>query len=275
MRAGAAGCERPTRTPRPSRRSRPRSRQGERSCACPAGAFAATTFAASEDATIGAMSCEPHRGCSFGAGVAAVLVRPDRDVLGAVIRGEVLAAQRERGGQERDAGGGDLARGRARASSGAGRARRRQYRESRRARSAARTGSAPAGSPGAPSGEARTPRRARSARAGPASAAAAAGARCGLRPDATVSDAVLVAHRAAPRRRPVHEHAVLERHPAEPDWCLVHVQTLAASARSACLEHVAAGPRSSGLPSISTSGISSRTDDEVKASSAASSRSSG
>ena len=34
----------------------------------PAGAFAATTFAASDDATIGAMSCEPQRGCSFGAG---------------------------------------------------------------------------------------------------------------------------------------------------------------------------------------------------------------
>jgi hypothetical protein len=35
----------------------------------PAGAFAATTFTASDDATIGGMSCEPQRGCSFGAGV--------------------------------------------------------------------------------------------------------------------------------------------------------------------------------------------------------------
>ena len=37
------------------------------SCRVPAGAFEATTLAARDDATIGAMSCDPQRGCSFGA----------------------------------------------------------------------------------------------------------------------------------------------------------------------------------------------------------------
>ena len=58
----------------------------------------------------GAMSCEPQRGCSFGAGVAAVLVRPDRDVLGPVVGGELWAPQGERRREERDAGGRELPR---------------------------------------------------------------------------------------------------------------------------------------------------------------------
>ena len=62
----------------------------------PGGAFAATTLAARDVATIGAISCEPHRGCSLGAGVPAVLVGTDRDVLGPVVGGEVGTSQGQR-----------------------------------------------------------------------------------------------------------------------------------------------------------------------------------
>ena len=89
-----------------------------------------------------------------------------------------------------------------------------------------------------------------------------------------MQDAVPVPDRAAPRRRPVHENAVLQRHPSEPNGCLSHAHTVAVRSRSAAWSTSAAGPRPIARPSISTSGMNSRTDDDVNASSAPSSCSS-
>ena len=111
----------------------------------------------------------------------------------------------------------------------------------------------------------------------------------GLRPRRGLDRAVRQAHRGAPRRRPVNQNAVLERHSAEAK--LGHPVTVARPharpvAGNACAQARASsrrrrwrssaasrGPYS--RPSTVATGITSRTDDDVNTSSASSSRSSG
>ena len=76
-------------------------------------------------------------------------------------------------------------------------------------------------------------------------------------------------HGARPGLRAVHEHAVRERHPTEPDADLAHRRERSRSA--ACSRAASrAGPRRRrpALPSSETTGITSRTDEVVNASSA-------
>ena len=177
----------------------------------------------------GRRDAPPQRSCSFVRALA-VLVRADRDVLGAVVRGELGAAQREHRRRERQ-------QRRARSSRASGRSRRALANASTattapRPSTRARAGSASAASPPAarasPAAAARTPRRAAPARAAAGSHARRAEA---LAPrDATFELTVRRADGAGPRRRPVHEHAVRERHPAEPHL-LLHLGELKRTSR--------------------------------------------
>ena len=97
----------------------------------------------------------------------------------------------------------------------------------------------------------------------------ATGARRGFVAGRDVQRAVLVAHGASPRSRPVHEHAVLKRHPSEPDRCLTHAQTLAASSLSAAC-NVGRRPAGKRAPVDLDERHEPRTEDDVKASSASS-----
>ena len=76
----------------------------------PAGAFAATTFAASEDATIGAMNCEPQRGCSFGAGSPPFSYVPIEMCSAPWYAARIRPAELRGCGKEGDTGGGYLTR---------------------------------------------------------------------------------------------------------------------------------------------------------------------
>ena len=152
----------------------------------------------------------------------AVLVRADRDVLGAVIRGELRAAQREHGRREREQprekllrGGpqalrlADAAHGDRRAptiDASDARALHRQLRGRQRALHLRQQRQ-----------RLREPRRARAG-----TAPFTLDARKRLRADATsISPSSLrIAH--AHEVGPVHEHAVRERHAAEPDLLVAH-----------------------------------------------------
>ena len=97
------------------------------------------------------------------------------------------------------------------------------------------------------------------------------GANSRLRADATLISPSSFRIAQRPRVRPVHEHAVREGHPAETNL-VAHARSVApAACLSAAWSSSAAGPREIGAPSSSSTGITSRTDDDVKASSAASS----
>ena len=270
-RADASGCARPRedldRAPDGAGRA-----HEAREVARSPGAFAATTFAASEDATIGAMAGAAAR-VLLEAMLAAVLVRADRDVLGADGKRRDPAAEREGCGKKSNTGSGYLTRP----------AESRDRRSMRAATAVPKIAASTlgfsnrkraCGERGARWGGARTPPRARSAHGGPACAGEPRepGAACGGR---DVERAVLVAHGASPRSRPVHEHAVLKRHPSEPDRCLSHAQTLPAVLPQRRLQRVGRRPAGKRAPvDLDERHESSRTEDDVKAS-ASSTRSRG
>ena len=247
----------------------PRSRAKPRAAA---GAFAAATFAASEETSIGPMSCEPQRGCSLGARSPSFSYGPDRDVLGTVVLGKPGPPEREGGRQQAHRTGRQLLpagrQGGSAQSSGDHRGRddRSDDRRPGKRKTGLRKRSVHDGEQGKGFGE---PQR-------------AAQHRCvdGL-PEARllsgrdVQHPVLAAYRRSPGGGAVDEHAVLQRHPTEPNVLLFHDQRVAASSRSARWSVSAAGPRPSRRPSISTTGMISRTDEEVNASSAPRTSSSG
>ena len=205
----------------------------------------------------------------------AVLVASDRDVLGTVIRGELRPAQRERRRRERHEPGEQLLRDGAQ--------------PRRLADTANGYGGGDHRGRDAPALHRQPGRRQRALhlrqqreRLGETGRAAqerldtfAAWKRfCA---DATSMRRPRV-DRARPRRRPVHEHAVRQRHPAEADLLVAHRSSgYPAVARSArCRPGRRSGrPSADRAPSTATTGITSRTDDERKASSAPSSRSRG
>ena len=130
----------------------------------------------------------------------AVLVRPDRDVLGAVVGGELAAAQREQRRRERERAGDELARGRAR-----GRSERRTTWTVTALASVAASTRGPLErqarlrqAPAQLGEERRTTRRAAAARAGTGSSRR--GAKSRLRPDATLTSPSSL--------RTAHAHAV-------------------------------------------------------------------
>ena len=105
----------------------------------------------------------------------AVLVRPDRDVLGAVVRGELSLAKREQRRREGKRSRGELLYRRRKACLAGWRVRRRRQRRARRAPWAAGTRSEPGegcGEPGAARAAPRAAAPARAARAGSPAAAA-------------------------------------------------------------------------------------------------------
>ena len=206
----------------------------------------------------------------------AVLVRADRDVLGAVVRGELRAPHREhrrcKGKQPRH----ELLRSgpQARLANGAHGDRRGRHRDEhapalhrhlrpRQRPLHLRQQRERLGEPRRPAEQ-----RARDARRAKA-----------LQCRRDLDLAVGVADRARPGARAVHEHAVRESHAAEADLLVAHrSRGYPAADRSARCSDSAAGP---GLPSpicaasIATTGITSRIEEVRNASSAASSRSSG
>ena len=195
---------------RHGRGAEPRGRAGSA-----AGARLASRLPAVVVARSGPTRCEPQRSCSRGARLA-VLVAADRDVLGAVVGGERAVAQR-------------------RAAPGASESEPADQLLRRRRR--AGCGARPRGRRCAPTIEAATPpslerqRASGSARLSAGRTAKASASRAGprsqgcwtrepisrLRRAATLTLAVVGADGAGPGGRPVDEHAVRERHPAEPD----------------------------------------------------------
>ena len=83
--------------------------------------------------------------------------------------------------------------------------------------------------------------------------------------------AALRADRARPRGRPVHEHAVRERHPAEVQLLRHRLKRTHRASSSRRWRSTAAGPRESSRPSTATTGTTSRTAELANASSARSS----
>ena len=79
------------------------------------------------------------------------------------------------------------------------------------------------------------------------------------------------ADRAGPGARAVHEHAVRERHAAEPDLLPLTAGSVAGARPAAARLQGRGGRRRSGVPSTATTGITSRIDEVVNASSAAAS----
>ena len=199
----------------------------------------------------------------------AVLVRPDRDVLGAVVGGELAAAERHHRGRERERSREELACGAAesrRAAHGLDgeRAHDRGCDHGRALERQPRLRQLPA-QLGEHRERLRQPERAAQERL------LDAGCEQPLARGRDLDLAVVVPDRAGPGVRPVHEHAVREGHPAETNL-VAHARSVAPAARlSAAWSSSAAGPRAIGAPSSSVTGITSRTDEDVKASSAASS----
>ena len=167
--------------------------------------------------------------------ILAVLVRPDGDVLGAVVLGEVRAAQRHGGRADGQSGRDGLL-----ASAGENllaRTRRRPQRapdHGRRPRRGAGTAAAPREGGAEPRAEARRPRPAAPGRAGAGSRSSDRAQR--LLPGGDLQRPVLAAHGAGPVAGPVDEHPVAERHPPEPNLaprspfeCTYHVQEEAGS----------------------------------------------
>ena len=145
----------------------------------------------------------------------AVLVRADRDVLGAVIRGELAAAQRERRGREREGAREQFARERSqpRPLDGLEHDSAADHRGEHAA--AAPSGAAPPGSAALDLrqqrerlGEPRRPAQQRVPDRGGAEP---------LAPRHDLQLAVVGPHRAGPGLGPVHEDAVRKRHATEPD----------------------------------------------------------
>ena len=154
----------------------------------------------------------------------AVLVRPDRDVLGAVVGGELGAAERQHRRRERE-----RARRAARCAAGPSRrASARRWTASAVATIAPST-SGPleraAAPPAARAGSGAGAANASSRRAGPRSSgfvtSAPRSASCARRDPEL---AVVGADGDRPGGRPVHEHAVLQRHPAEADLLVGHAK---------------------------------------------------
>ena len=152
----------------------------------------------------------------------AVLVRPDRDVLGAVVGGEVALAEREQRRCQRECSGGELLHGRGKTSLADG--------TSGDPRSGER-----GEHPGPLEGKARLGRLRRtrgstssasSSRAGPAQQGPVPRQQP-LRAARDVNLAVVGPDCARPGRRPVDEHAVRERHPSQADLFLGHHDRLA------------------------------------------------
>ena len=149
----------------------------------------------------------------------AVLVAADRDVLGAVVGGKLATAQREHGRRKREHPADELGRERAQARRVLDRphderraAHRREHLRALKRQPCLRQPAVHLRQQREDLGDARRPTQERVLDLG--------------RPEALVLRghlqlAVLAAHRARPRIRAVHEHAVHERHPAEPDL-LVH-----------------------------------------------------
>ena len=169
----------------------------------------------------GPTRCEPQRSCSLSRGLA-VLVGADRDVLRAVVGGELGAAQRDGSGSEgRDRGDDLLARPGDRLfepraiwvtaapaiiAVSTARPLERELRAGEPATHAAAAARSPP-------------------RGGPARARAGSldlGRAEALELGRDLEPPVGQADRAGPGVRPVHEHAVRERHPAEPDRLLGH-----------------------------------------------------
>ena len=173
----------------------------------------------------------------------AVLVAADRDVLGAVVGGQLAAAQREHGRRNREQRGDRAPARRRRASTGGSRSRRRRCRASRRARAAARRAAAPPAARASPAAAARAPRQAWRARG--SSGLLMREACRPLRRATTLTSPLVGADRARPGRRPVHEHAVAERHTAEPDRSV----TAGRVAGARLVAAPAAGPRGRRRPS--------------------------
>ena len=196
----------------------------------------------------------------------AVLVRPDRDVLGAVVGGELAAAEREHGRRERERAREELARDVAEPVRAADDLDGHRARERRREHVGPLEGQPRLGQLAPQLGEDRErlgqphrpaqerlldPRREQPL------------ARGGHLDLARVG-----ADRAGPGGRPVHEHAVASAMPPRRILLLMRWSVATAARLSAACSSSAAGPRPIGAPSSSTTGITSRTDEEVNASSA-------
>ena len=158
----------------------------------------------------------PAAGMLFRRTLAAVLVSPDRDMLGPVIGGETRAAESERGRQERDRRGrGLLPAGREAGAAEAARDDRRHRDRAEHRRPLEREAHLRQPPPDerkqreclGQSDRTAQEREARPRRRGEVRLAAGGHAEL----------AVGISHGDRPRRRPVHEHAVLQRHPAEAD----------------------------------------------------------
>ena len=171
-RAAARGGGPSSRRSRPRRPSAPTAPSARAAGRAEAGARAASALAA-------ALVSEQRADEVAAAAVVllrrrlAGLVRADRDVLGAVVRGELAAAERDHGGRERGERGDCLAARGTRAASGERRPLLPLRRRPRPRRAAARTGSAPPAGRGARRGAPRTPRRAAAGRGRTASSRSA------------------------------------------------------------------------------------------------------
>ena len=157
----------------------------------------------------------------------AVLVGADRDVLGAVVGGELGATQRDRSGSERRDRGDDLSRGRGQALRAAGDLGDRRAGDHRRQHAGPLERELHAGEPATRAREQRDrlretgrPAKERVRDLGRAEA---------LELGRDLEPSVGQADRASPRIRAVHEHAVRERHPAESDRFFGHALSVAAS----------------------------------------------
>ena len=156
----------------------------------------------------------------------AVLVRPDRDVLGSVVRGELGRAQSDHRGQDGEEPAHELPR------SGV------ELRIERTSRTATAPAPIAAATTGSSNGNfasgirrlsAGRTAKASTSRAGPRSSGCSTFA--ALKPlyaDSTRSVAVRQPDGAGPRRGPVHEHAVRKRHSSEADLLLGHALRIVA-----------------------------------------------
>ena len=151
----------------------------------------------------------------------AVLVGPDRDVLGAVVGSELGATQGDRSRSERGDRGDDLSRGRGQALRAAGDLGDRRAGDHRRQHAGPLERELHAGEPATRAREQRDrlretgrPAKERVRDLGRAEA---------LELGRDLEPSVGQADRASPRIRAVHEHAVRERHPAESDRFFGHV----------------------------------------------------
>ena len=239
-----------------------------------AGAREAIALPIAEVTRSGPTRCVPQRSCSLAALAAVAFVGTDGDVLGAVVGREV--------GPRRaiTAGASDMRPARNSRAPGSIRVEPRTTRtvvalaSMVASTAAARTGIAPPA--------ARDERREQRERFGEAQRPAQerrlnAGRELRLGAGRRLQRAVRQAHRAAPRRRAVDEHAVLQCHAAQADLsrpfrvrvpARYRLGRASTRRRSAAWSFTGGRPTSDGTPSSSMIGISSRTDDDVNASSA-------